>query len=179
MNKRVQTISETDDKVTTETADGATYHGSDQEDLPYSCTCLVGQTEALDVEEFSELKDSLCPYYSTLGDSNPYTEKLTGGAENSELGLQAAQSMCDEICDFLILTGTGKRTLGDMFGRTPKDLISKVMLEERVFTTWHSGRTVLLGDAYYKAHPAGGQGSLSLLSSFSPVVDLSKESIKL
>ncbi|KAK3846578.1 MAG: hypothetical protein J3R72DRAFT_486834 [Linnemannia gamsii] len=59
MNKRVQTISETDDKGAVETAFSATYHGQ--------------TTEVLDVEEFPELKDPLCPYYPTPGDSKSYT----------------------------------------------------------------------------------------------------------
>ncbi|KAF9283045.1 hypothetical protein BGZ88_010689, partial [Linnemannia elongata] len=32
---------------------------SDQEELPFSCTCLVGQTQVLDLEEFPQLKDPL------------------------------------------------------------------------------------------------------------------------
>ncbi|KAI9235459.1 MAG: hypothetical protein BYD32DRAFT_463423 [Podila humilis] len=51
---------------------------------------------------------------------------------------------------------------------TPKDRICKVMLEEKVFTTWHSGRTVLLGDACHKAmtvalNPAGGASALLVI----------------
>ena len=37
-------------------------------------------------------------------------------------------------------------TLGDVYELTPEDMISKVMLEEKVFDTWYSGRSVLLGD---------------------------------
>ncbi|KAF9404614.1 hypothetical protein BGZ76_006887, partial [Entomortierella beljakovae] len=37
-------------------------------------------------------------------------------------------------------------TMGDMFDATPKESISKVYLEEKLFKTWHHGRTVLLGD---------------------------------
>lgn len=37
-------------------------------------------------------------------------------------------------------------TMGEIFDATPKHLISKVLLEEKLFLTWHHGRTVLLGD---------------------------------
>ncbi|KAG0223230.1 hypothetical protein BGX31_008636 [Mortierella sp. GBA43] len=37
--------------------------------------------------------------------------------------------------------------LGDLFDNTPKDKVSKVVLEERLFETWKHGRTVLIGDA--------------------------------
>ncbi|KAF9902052.1 hypothetical protein EC991_005386 [Linnemannia zychae] len=162
---------------------------SDQEELPFSCTCLVGQTEVLDLEEFPQLKDPLYPFISTLGNDKPFSWVLFGTAEkkiawmvvhhltaqtskaaeeqrfrnsdNSEWGPLAAQSMCDETRDFPIAFGNGKMTLGDLYDRTPKDLISKVMLEEKVFKTWYSGRTILLGDACHKLHPAGGMGAMT------------------
>ncbi|KAF9102597.1 hypothetical protein BGX29_004399 [Mortierella sp. GBA35] len=197
-NKRVLAISEKEDKVIIQTSDNCVYTGdilvgadgaystvrqqlyerlkaegtlpkSDQEDLPFSCTCLVGQTEELDPQDFPQINDPIAQY-TTLANDKPYTwvlfntaqktiswmvlyhlEKITNKAEqeqdndNSEWGPHAAQSMCDETRDFPIPFGTGK-TLGDIYDRTPKELISKVMLEEKIFTTWHSGRTVLLGD---------------------------------
>ncbi|KAF9299363.1 hypothetical protein BGZ88_009881 [Linnemannia elongata] len=164
--KRILTVTEgkDDDKVHIQAADGTTYQGdilvgadgaysairkriyeklktegtlpkADQEDLPFSCTCLVGQTDVLDVEKFPELKDDKAAQ-----------EQRFRNSDNSEWGPFAAQSMCDETRKFPISIGTGKMTLGDLYERTPKELISKVMLEEKIFRTWHSGRTVLLGD---------------------------------
>ncbi|KAG0354265.1 hypothetical protein BGZ54_001716 [Gamsiella multidivaricata] len=37
-------------------------------------------------------------------------------------------------------------TMGDLFAATPKDLISKVIVEEKIFETWYHGKTVLLSD---------------------------------
>lgn len=57
--------------------------------------------------------------------------------------------MCKEVRDFPIPGGgqTGElRTMGVLIDKTPKHLISKVMLEEKVFGTWYHQRTVLLGD---------------------------------
>ncbi|KAG0210483.1 hypothetical protein BGX33_004903 [Mortierella sp. NVP41] len=217
--KRVLQAKESDGKkITIQTADNSVYEGdilvgadgaysavrhrmyealraegklpkTDQEELPFSCTCLVGQTKVLDLEEFPQLKDPLYPFISTLGDNKPFSWVLFGTAqstiswmvvhhldrtstkaaqeqrfrqsENSEWGPHAAQSMVDETREFPISFGNGKMTLGDLYGRTPKDLISKVMLEEKVFTTWYSGRTVLLGDACHKLHPAGGLGAVT------------------
>ncbi|KAF9084596.1 hypothetical protein BGX23_010402 [Mortierella sp. AD031] len=200
--KRVLNTSEKEDRVSVQTADNSIYEGdilvgadgaysavrqrlyerlrtegtlpkSDQEDLPFSCTCLVGQTRELDPKDFPQITDPIS-HYATLGADKPYTwvlfntaqkticwmvlhhldnttskaaqEQRFRNSDNSEWGPYAAQSMCDETRDFPIPFGNGKMTLGDMYDRTPKELISKVMLEEKVFKTWFSDRTVLLGD---------------------------------
>ncbi|KAG0273714.1 hypothetical protein BGZ95_010488 [Linnemannia exigua] len=202
-NKRVLTVVEEDDKVRIQTADNSVYEGdilvgadgaysavrqrlyemlkkegtlpkSDQEDLPFSCTCLVGQTNVVDLDEFPQLKNPDVPFIAALGEDKPYTWTLFATAqntvcwmvlehltkttskaaldqrfrtsENSEWGPHAAQAMCEETKHFPIVFGNGSMTLGDLYDRTPKELISKVMLEEKIFKTWHHGRTVLLGD---------------------------------
>ncbi|KAF8932346.1 hypothetical protein BGZ52_010423, partial [Haplosporangium bisporale] len=67
---------------------------------------------------------------------------------NSEWGPEAAEALAREVRVFKLPGGKdGKvRTLGEYLDRTPKHLISKIMLEEIVFDTWHGGRTVFLGD---------------------------------
>ncbi|KAK3813768.1 MAG: hypothetical protein JOS17DRAFT_806691 [Linnemannia elongata] len=71
--------------------------------------------------------------------------------------------MCDQTRDFSISFGGGKKTLGDIYDKTPKDRIVKVMLEEKVFKTWSSGRTVLLGDACHKVNPSAGVGAITAM----------------
>ncbi|KAF9907147.1 hypothetical protein EC991_011287 [Linnemannia zychae] len=219
-SKRVVTITEQDDKVTIQTADNSTYEGdilvgadgayssvrqslyeklkkegklpeSDQEDLPFSCTCLVGQTKVLDPEQFPVITERLCKFMTVLGNDKPYSwavittaqntlvysiiehldkttskaamEKQSGDKSNSqEWGSNPTIAMCNETRAFNVPLGNGKRgTLGDLYDLTPKDMISKVMLEEKVFETWHHGRTVLLGDACHKLHPSGGHGAVT------------------
>lgn|SRR5690348_4178171 len=56
-------------------------------------------------------------------------------------------AMCEEVKDFPIIGGGDKKlTLKDLMDLTPRGHFSKVMLEEKVFETWYSGRTVLIGD---------------------------------
>ncbi|KAF9935140.1 hypothetical protein FBU30_007519 [Linnemannia zychae] len=165
---------------------------SDQEDLPFSCTCLVGQTRPLDPNQYPDVNQPDCTFNTYLGDNKPYSwhtfttaqnsiaymvvhyldsksrqiamEQRFRNTDNSEWGAHTAQSMCDETRDFPILVKDGKKhTLGDLFDQTPKELISKVMLEEKVFKTWYSGRYVLLGDACHKLHPAGGHGAVTAI----------------
>ncbi|KAG0309247.1 hypothetical protein BGZ97_013125 [Linnemannia gamsii] len=218
-NKRILTIKEEDDMVTIQAADNSVFEGdilvgadgaysavrqrlyerlkregklpkSDQEELPFSCTCLVGQTEPMDYEStFPEFMVPTPPFYNTLGEKEPFTyvlfataqstvtwmvihhldaksskaaeEQRFRGSENSEWGPHAAQAMCDETRHFPLPIGAKKMTMGDIYDLTPKEKISKVMLEEKVFDTWYSGRTVLLGDACHKLDPAGGHGAVT------------------
>lgn len=41
--------------------------------------------------------------------------------------------------------------MGDLIDKTPKELISKVMLEEKLLDSWY-GRTALLGDGMRDFH---------------------------
>ncbi|KAG0281667.1 hypothetical protein BGZ96_001055 [Linnemannia gamsii] len=219
--KRVDIITEDKNKVKVRTTTGEVYEGdilvgadgayssvrkglyerlkqegklpeSDQEDLPFKSTCLVGQTENLDLELYPQLKDPHYPFYTTIGNDkqfiyslfpttestiawmvveqlDTYTsrsaeeERATNNAENAEWGSNAAQSMMDKTRGFPIHFGNGKQTLADMYEKTPKDLISKVSLEEKIFETWSDGRTVLMGDACHKLNPAGGQGAFTAM----------------
>ncbi|OAQ32598.1 FAD/NAD(P)-binding domain-containing protein [Linnemannia elongata AG-77] len=218
---RVLNISEEDNKVTVHLSNKDTFEGdiivgadgaysavrqrmyehlmaegklpkSDQEDLPFSRTCLVGQTKVLNPEEFPVIKLDTCHFTKFFGEDRPFTwhtfnttegtlcwmvlhhlsrktskaaiEQRFRNNENSEWGAHPAQTMCEETRDFPIelLDGT-KRTLGDLYDLTPNELISKVMLEEKVFATWHHRRYVLLGDACHKLNPAGGHGAMTAM----------------
>ncbi|KAF9935142.1 hypothetical protein FBU30_007521 [Linnemannia zychae] len=217
--RRVLNISETEDRVLVHLSDNSVYEGdiivgadgaysevrqrmyeqlkakgelpkSDQEDLPFSCICLVGQTKPLDPEQYPIVNQPRCAFQLYLGDNKPYSWILVTTAQNTiafmvlhhlnsttnratadqcsrqkenvEWDAYPAQAMCDETRDFPISLQEGKKhTLGDLFEQTPKELISKVMLEEKVFQTWYSGRYVLLGDACHKLHPAGGHGAVT------------------
>lgn len=67
--------------------------------------------------------------------------------DNSEWGAYPAKTMCEETRSFPIeLLDGKKRTLGELYDQTPKEFISKVMLEEKVFKTWYHKRFVLMGD---------------------------------
>ncbi|KAF9079713.1 hypothetical protein BGX23_003374, partial [Mortierella sp. AD031] len=199
--KRVVNISEENDNVTIQTADDSTYVGdilvgadgaystirqsmyqtlkaegklpkSDQEELPFYSTCLIGQTKVLDPAEFAGFQQSTL--FNTMGKDKPFTwlahptaqntlcwmvihhldeasskaaeQHRSTDSQDSEWGPYAALTMCDETRHFPISICGKNLTMGDIYDWTPKELISKVMLEEKIFQTWHSGRIVLLGD---------------------------------
>lgn len=45
----------------------------DQEELPFSCTCLVGQTRVLDAGEVPSVAEERCQVVSVLSDGRPFT----------------------------------------------------------------------------------------------------------
>ncbi|KAG0368291.1 hypothetical protein BGX24_002880 [Mortierella sp. AD032] len=165
---------------------------SDQEDLPFNVICLVGQTKPLDDKEFPCINNETSQFRITLADDKPYSwatlttsqntlcymlmnhlpktstkaevDKKNQDSENSGWGPEAAQTMIDETRHFPIEFSDGKKhTLGELYDLTPKELISKVSIEEKVFTTWHSGRVVLMGDACHKLNPSGGHGAVTAM----------------
>lgn len=52
----------------------------DQEELPFSCTCLVGQTRVLDPKEFPILEEENCQVVTVLSDNKPFTVSFTHAA---------------------------------------------------------------------------------------------------
>ncbi|KAG0334035.1 hypothetical protein BG000_008695 [Podila horticola] len=65
--------------------------------------------------------------------------------------------MCKQVRYFKVPGGKDGKilTIGDLIDRTPKHLISKVMLEEEVFDTWY---------ACHKLNPSGGAGALTAMN---------------
>lgn len=77
--------------------------------------------------------------------------------KNSEWGPEANEGMIKDIRNFPTIFGG---PIGDLIDGTPKDMISKVFLEEKMIETWYHGRTVLLGDG--KQTPCSRHSKLEL-----------------
>ncbi|KAF9361131.1 hypothetical protein BGX34_007326 [Mortierella sp. NVP85] len=141
---------------------------SDKDSLKGSVVCLVGQTQPLDPAIYPALDERNTRFNTVIGEKGPYfwvtfttadkticwmilmlldqaTAKEHNGFRNSEWGPEAAESMAKQVRDFHIPCGDYK-TIGNLIDLTPKELMSKVILEEKLFKTWYDGRTVLLGD---------------------------------
>ncbi|KAF9408657.1 hypothetical protein BGZ76_005816, partial [Entomortierella beljakovae] len=152
----------------------------DLEDFSIGYTVVVGVAKA-DPEKHPLLEETNNKFCQILfnGDSNCYTVTLPDNQISWGLGTQlsheelkemqsrssgwsedSSDSIITPFRDFPSPTGG---TMGDIFDATPKELTSKIFLEEKIFKTWHHGRTVLIGDAIHKLHPAGGQGASNAL----------------
>jgi len=86
-------------------------------------------------------------YFFPLQNLDEISSKANDSFRNSEWGPEAAEAMCKDVRDFPV--ARNNMTMGDLIDKTPKDLISKVMLEEKLFDTWHGDRIVLLGDGNF------------------------------
>ncbi|KAH7050677.1 hypothetical protein BKA57DRAFT_459271 [Linnemannia elongata] len=157
----------------------------DAKPLGYDYDCLVGVTKPLDPKKYPVLNDEFCEFQIVLGNEIPYSWWFMPLANNtlgwmvtqdvrkngtavernfrfSEWDLDSAKNMCDKVRHLPCPYGG---TLGDILDETPKEVISKVMLEDKFFTTWYHKRTVLLGDACHKMLPFGGQGATMAMQS--------------
>ncbi|KAF9425485.1 hypothetical protein BGZ76_003211, partial [Entomortierella beljakovae] len=66
---------------------------------------------------------------------------------SSEWSTNSVESFINPFREFLSPIGG---TMGEIFDATPKELISKIYLEEKMFKTWHYGRIVLIGDGKFE-----------------------------
>ncbi|KAF9175870.1 hypothetical protein BGX20_009268, partial [Mortierella sp. AD010] len=149
----------------------------DLEDFAVNYTTIVGVASSSDYEKYPKLKDDYSSFSQIIyGDgSNCFVISLPDNQiswgfgvqlaisnlkemdyQNAEWAPEVKDTTLDRYRDFPCPMGG---TMGELFDATPKHLISKVALEEKMFQTCHYSRSVLLGDAWHKFHPAGGQGA--------------------
>ncbi|KAF9083047.1 hypothetical protein BGX23_011831 [Mortierella sp. AD031] len=144
---------------------------SDDEPLPFTNISLVGQTRPLDPAVFPNLSLDDCQFFRVIGENKPYawtffttrqntvcwsvthfldkaSSKQSDSFKNSEWGPQAAEAMCADVRNFPIVSGSEKPlTIGDLIDWTPKEYISKVMLEEKLNPAGGSGANNAIHDA--------------------------------
>ncbi|KAF9371124.1 hypothetical protein BGX21_005260, partial [Mortierella sp. AD011] len=85
--------------------------------------------------------------------------------KNSDWGSESSGSIQEDWRSFKLPLGPDNSyiTIGDLINLTENDNVTKVMLEEKLYTTWHHGRTVLMGDACHKMLPNAGRGALNAM----------------
>ncbi|KAF9317613.1 hypothetical protein BKA57DRAFT_54245 [Linnemannia elongata] len=160
-----------------------TLPASDGKDMAMPYLCMVGTTTPRDPERYPELKDTYTHIHHVIGDSTPFSwtvitipgnrfcwsvmQQITDQAEareqrfrNSEWGPEANEELIEAVHAFPVTFGG---TLGEIIDATPKDRISKVMLEEKLFDTWYHENVVLIGDACHKMLPTSGQGAINAM----------------
>ncbi|KAG0259686.1 hypothetical protein DFQ27_003934 [Actinomortierella ambigua] len=149
---------------------------------PYNTCCLVGVTnpmpeDTIIVPEDESRLDSVMykssPYFTAfftqpnrrvfwmvVKQVDDFQTRDEESVKSGEWGPEGAQAMIEEVGELMSPFG---KPLSVYIENTAQDGISKVTLEEKLYKTWHSGRTALLGDACHKYFPAAGQGAVSAM----------------
>ncbi|KAF9293695.1 hypothetical protein BGZ88_005024 [Linnemannia elongata] len=139
---------------TTEPLDPEQYPGVNSEDA--NINQIISKDSLYSIRKHSDCYITFTMYcwsaFSVPGNRICWNVKLQLSLEestehrfkNSEWGPQSNEAMIKEVRDFLI--PFGDNTLGDLIDATPRENISKVFLEDKLFDTWNHGRTVLIGD---------------------------------
>ncbi|KAF9997984.1 hypothetical protein BGZ79_008325, partial [Entomortierella chlamydospora] len=139
---------------------------------------MVG-VATVDSEKYPQMNDGIAHFATVLGKDNTNwnvakvpdnqicwalgvqlspAEAKVQHFRNSEWGPEANETMLKEFESKPCPWGG---VMKDIFDATPKNLISKVFLEEKIFKTWHHSRTVLIGDG--SMLPSAGQGAINAM----------------
>ncbi|KAG9066820.1 hypothetical protein KI688_012732 [Linnemannia hyalina] len=137
---------------------------SDIQEMNVGYACVVGTTAALSTEKYPCLKDETSNFAVCIADGKPHSwtiitvpgeriawgfviqlspEEVKAAVANAEWKPESIDTTISKIVHHKVPYGG---TIGDLVDATPKDLISKVYLEDKLFETWNHGRVALLGD---------------------------------
>ncbi|KAF9111378.1 hypothetical protein BGX27_005017 [Mortierella sp. AM989] len=151
---------------------------SDSKSLNKAYICLVGTTDPMDPEKFPLFKKDGAIFSLVIGDGqyswstvnvpgrrmcwDVVVQLKSSGDDvrNAEWKAEGNEAMINEIRNFKVPLGC---TMGDLIDATPKDGISRVYLEDKIFETWNHKRVVLLGDSCHKLLPSSGQGAINAM----------------
>ncbi|KAF9997889.1 hypothetical protein BGZ79_008414, partial [Entomortierella chlamydospora] len=124
----------------------------DKDALSISYINMVGICTPANPEKYPQLSDKTRAHASVILEEKAKELHF----RNSEWGPESVDPMLKQYQDFPCAFGG---TMKEFMDSTPKNLISKVFLEEKVFRTWYHGRSVLIGDACHKVLPGAGRGA--------------------
>ncbi|KAI7816519.1 hypothetical protein BC939DRAFT_468811 [Gamsiella multidivaricata] len=146
---------------------------SDKMPLHFDKQCVVGMTCPLDPAKYPVLQDESCEVKVLLGKDqhtsmwilplqgnrmawcvggpDPHLihndEDHDSDGSHSSRGRdwypETAVEICEDVRNFKCPYGG---SVMDLIEATPKGLVSKVLLEEKMYRTWYNGRVVLVGD---------------------------------
>ncbi|KAI8599224.1 hypothetical protein EDD21DRAFT_380395, partial [Dissophora ornata] len=174
----------------------------DKMPLHFDKQCVVGMTCPLDPAKYPVLQDESCEVKVLLGKDqhtsmwilplqgnrmawcvggpDPHlvqtdNDHASSGSESSrgrDWYPETAVEICEDVRNFKCPYGG---SVMDLIEATPKGLVSKVLLEEKMYRTWYNGRVVLVGDACHKIVPFFGQGASQAILDCACLVNMLSE----
>ncbi|KAF9376099.1 hypothetical protein CPB97_011048, partial [Podila verticillata] len=143
---------------------------SDKRPLYFDKQCVVGMTCPLDPKKYPVLQDESCEVKVILGKDqhtsmwilpltgnrmawcvggpDPHLQEEGGGGRGRDWYPETVVEICEDVRNFKCPFGG---SVMDLIEATPKGLVSKVLLEEKMYRTWYNGRVVLIGDGASQA----------------------------
>ncbi|KAG0329693.1 hypothetical protein BG000_012001 [Podila horticola] len=107
---------------------------------------ITSRTKPHTRRSFTVLDDRICWGVGVQMESTSFEDNET--FKNSEWGSESSKSIEESWLSLPMSIGG---TLGDLVTATPSEAISKVYFEEKLYTTWHHNRVVLMGDGAVNA----------------------------
>ncbi|KAF9171772.1 hypothetical protein BGX20_006942 [Mortierella sp. AD010] len=161
---------------------------SDGGDMKVCHMSILGTTNSIDPSIVPLSTDGFSRYDAILGNKSPYSWRYfevpgnricwrvdvqlqsesyaqSDAFRNSDWGSESSGSIQEDWRSFKLPLGPDNSyiTIGDLINSTENDNVTKVMLEEKLYTTWYHGRTVLMGDACHKMLPNAGRGAVNAM----------------
>lgn len=82
-----------------------------------------------------------------VGGPDPHLQEEGGGGRGRDWYPETVVEICEDVRNFKCPFGG---SVMDLIEATPKGLVSKVLLEEKMYRTWYHGRVVLIGDGMFE-----------------------------
>ncbi|KAF8982393.1 hypothetical protein BGZ46_001355 [Entomortierella lignicola] len=159
---------------------------SDEGDLKICHMSVLGTTKSIDTSIMPESKDGRT--FHVIGYNKPHTWRCfevpgnrvcwrvdiqvgsdssanSDAFKNFDWGTESNDSIQKDWHSFKVPLGVDESflTIEDLINATEKENITKVTLEEKLYTTWYHRRTVLMGDSCHKMLPNAARGAINAM----------------
>ncbi|KAF8984261.1 hypothetical protein BGZ46_008434 [Entomortierella lignicola] len=135
--------------------------------MPFSqlgrCHTVIGYNKPHTWRCFEATGNRICWRVDVQLQSNSF--KQSDAFKNTDWGTESSGAIQDDWRSFKLPLGVDESciTIGDLINASETENITKVMLEEKLYTTWHHHRTVLMGDSCHKMLPNAGRGAVNAM----------------